>query len=243
MVKQYNKEEFEKFARGLKKISDILKSEKPDFVFAPVVGSVPLIDLISISDRHFNLDSVEYPPNSSRFLNRESIISKWYSKFLKNNYCGDPIKIICIDEIISGSSAVKGYKEFQKAIRKFRQEENEDLERKVIYHILGPAELPKNKKRNHGIIRLVNKKIAKIVEVGNIITSDNPDLNYIRLKNGGLNVQGREIYLPEIEFFKVSPEYITLLQNFASYIGADPKNVSANNLSRIKESLEGYLLD
>lgn len=243
MNKQYNKEEFEKFAIGLKKISDILRSEKPDFVFAPVVGSVPLIDLISISDRHFNLDSVEYPPNSSRFLKREDIMSKWYSKFLKENYYGEPIKIICIDEIISGSSAIKGYKEFQKAIIKFKQEENENLERKVKYNILGPAELPKNKKRNHGITRLVNKKIAKIIEVGKIITSDNPDLNYIRLKSGGFNAQGREIYLPEIEFFKVSPEYITLLQNFASYMGADPKNVSANNLSRIKESLENYLLD
>ena len=75
MVEQYTQEEFEEFAKGIKKASDILRSKKPDYILAPVVGAVPFVDLFYIADRHFNLDAVEYPPNSSRFLNRRELMS------------------------------------------------------------------------------------------------------------------------------------------------------------------------
>lgn len=81
MNKPYTWEEFESFAKGIKKASDIVKSRKPDFVFAPVTGAVPFVDLLFIADRHFPLDSVEYPPNSSRFKDREGIMSLWYQNF------------------------------------------------------------------------------------------------------------------------------------------------------------------
>src|SRR3989344_8270338 len=107
IMKQYTTEEFDDFMRSMKKISDVLRSRKPDFIFAPIVGSVPLIDVLAIIDRHFPLENVEYPPNSSRFLNREEIMDSWYANFLNANYAGEPISITCIDEVISGSSATK----------------------------------------------------------------------------------------------------------------------------------------
>lgn len=241
MTDKYSDREFERFVKGIKKASDILRSKKPDYIFAPVVGSVPFIDLFALADRHFNLDIAEYPPNSSRFSNREEIMSKWYNNFLKINYHGDKINIICVDEVISGGSAVKGYQEFKKALFEFKQRTGEGLEKKVFYSILGIAEKPKKGKRNHGISKLVNKKKAMLVDVGEILTSDNPDLNPIRLKIAGKNNQGRYIYLPEIEKFEVSGEYLIFLQNFAAHIGADPSRVTVQNLGRIKESLDKYL--
>lgn len=241
MVTQYTRDEFERFAKGIKKASDILRSNKPDYIFAPIVGGVPFIDLFALADRHFNLDIVEYPPNSSRFSNREEIMSKWYNNFLNTNYHGDKINIVCIDEVISGSSAVKGYQEFKKALFNFNQRIGESLDKKVFYFILGIAEKPRNGKRNHGISKLVNKRKAKLIDVGKILTVDNPDLNPVRLKIKANNYQGRHIYLPEIEKFEVSEEYLTFLQNFASYIGEQPSRVSVKNLGKIKESLEKYL--
>ena len=63
-------------------------------------------------------------------------MSKWYSNFLKENYHGDRINIHCIDEVISGASAVKGYQEFKKALLGFKQRNGEDLRKKVFLLIL-----------------------------------------------------------------------------------------------------------
>jgi len=241
MVSQYTEEDFRTFAEGIKKASDILRSKKPDFVFAPVVGAAPFIDLFAIADRSFDLDRVEYPPNSSRFTERERIMSQWYGNFLDSNYHGDKMNIICIDEVISGGSAVKGYQEFQRALFNFKQRTGENIEKKISYKILGIGEKPKKGKRNHTFSKLVNQKKARVVEVGNILTADNPNLNPLRLRVAGINKQGRYVYLPEIESFEVSGEYLTLLQNFASYIGEDPAKVSVHNLGKIRESLDKYL--
>lgn len=242
MAEQYNREEFERFAIGIKKASDILRSKKPDYIFAPIVGAVPFVDLFSIADRRFDLNSVEYPPNSSRFTNREEVIDEWYFNFLKDQYHGGKMNIVCVDEVISGSSAVKGYREFQKSLRAFARADGErGLGKKVSYQILGIGEEPKTRKRNHGISKLVNQNIAQIVDVGHILTADNPDLNPVRLKIAGENAQHRNTYAPEIETFKVSEAYLNLLQDFAIFIGVDPSTVSVQNMGRMKESLGKYL--
>jgi len=241
MIEQYTYEEFESFAKGMKKASDILVSENPDYVFAPVVGSVPLVDLIFIANRYFDLNKVEYPPNSSRFYNREECVSQWYSKFIKEKYHGQKIKLFCIDEVISGSSAMKGYNEFQKAVHFFGKEIGEKLEKKISYKILGIAERPKSNLRNHQIKHLVNIKDAKLIETEKILTADNIELNHVRLKVLRDNYQGRHLYKPEIEKFYISEKYLTLLQNMANYVGADPSKVTAQNLGKIRDSLEKYL--
>lgn len=242
MTMQYTLEEFERFAKGIKKASDIIKSQKPDYIFAPVVGAVPFIDFMYIADRHFDLTKVEYPPNSSRFSDRGKYISTWYRNFLNTNYHGDRLEIICIDEVISGASAIKGYEEFKKALYEFQEKKKEKLERKIFYSVLGISEKPRKGDRNYTLKKLVNSKKAKLIDVGRILTADNIDLNHIRLKVKGENYQGRHIYLPEIEKFYVSEHYLTLLQNLASFFGVDSSTVTPQNLGRIKNSLEKYLI-
>lgn len=238
-MEQYTPEEFMSFMEAMKKMADILHSKKPNFIFAPIIGSVPLVDTLSIIDRRFYSDNVEYPPNSSRFINREEIINKWYSNFLKINYIGDSISIVCIDEVISGSSATKGYQEFIKAIR---EKGDRTIEKKVKYEILGIGEKPKNGIRNHNFVKLVNKKKAKVLETDKIITADNIALNPIRLKLGKINPQGRQTYLPEIESMNYPQEYLSFLYNVATYCGVDPQQVGTTNILRIQQSLERYLL-
>ncbi len=243
MIEQYSPEEFKRFAKGIKSASDILRTKKPDYIFAPIVGAVPFIDLLCIADRHFNLDAVEYLPNSSRFINREELMLKWYSNFLNKEYHGQRINAICVDEVISGASAVKGEQEFRRALYKFSGGDKR-LEKNISYFVLGIGEQPENNNRNPAINRLVNKNRAKIIEVGNIITADNPDLNPVRLRVAKKkNAQGRNVYLPEIERWEVSEHYLTLLQNFAAFMGADPAKVSISTMGRIRGSLDKYLSD
>ncbi len=243
MEQQYTSKEFESFIGVMKKASDILRSKKPDYIFAPILGSVPLVDILSIIDRHFPLENLEYPPNSSRFLKREEIISKWYSNFVEKNYQGKKMSIVCIDEVISGSSATKGYNEFYKVLYDIGKEKGISLERKINYEILGIGERPKNNKRNRGFIKLVNRKKAKVLETEKIITADNYLLNPIRLKKGELNAQGRQTYLPEIEFVSYPQEYLSLLYNVATQVGVDPEQISPVNVMKMQESLEKYLRD
>ncbi|MCX8194446.1 MAG: hypothetical protein N3G19_03785, partial [Candidatus Pacearchaeota archaeon] len=101
-----SEEEFESFIKGMKRLSTFLQSQKPDYIFAPVVGAVPLIDVLCILDKHLPLEIVEYPPNSSRIKNREELMQRWYKNFLERNYTKEPMKICTIEEIISGASAL-----------------------------------------------------------------------------------------------------------------------------------------
>ena len=241
MEEQYTYEEFESFMKSMKKVSDILRSKKPDYIFAPITGSIPLIDVLSIIDRHFPMANVEYPPNSSRFIEREEIIDKWLSNFIKKNYFGKPMSIVCIDEVISGSSAVKGANEFEKTLYKIDSREQASINKKINYEILGIGERPRNGKRNHTIVQLENKNKAKIIETNRIITSDNVLLNPLRLELGKVNAQGRQTYLPQIHSLNYSKEYIAFLQNTASYFGVNLNNVNLINVCKIKDSLEKYL--
>lgn len=240
LVSQYSREEFELFAKGLKKVSDILKSEKPDYIFAPVGGSVPLIDLLSIIDRHFPIENTEFPPNSSRFYNREEIMSRWYKNFLEKNYIGERLKIVCIDEVVSGSSAVKGYNEFKKAVYEFGNERKEKLDKNILYKIIGIGEVPKRGKRNKGFNRIVNQKKACVIDVDKIITCDNPLLNPIRFKIERTTKNGRYIYKPEIEAFEYSQHYLKLLREFAEYFGIDPNSINPIT-SKVDNNLKEYL--
>jgi len=240
-MEQYTTKEFDCFMKSMKKAADYLHSKKPDFIFAPIIGSVPLIDILSIIDRQFPLEIVEYPPNSSRFINREKIIDKWFSNFLNDNYIGEPVSIVCIDEVISGSSATKGYKEFHKILHKLDEKRKSPLEKKVNYKILGIGEQPKNQKRNYSFRSMVNQGKAKVFETDRIITADNIDLNPVRLKRDKINVQGRQTYLPEIDSMEYSKDYLNLLHDTANYCGVDPEKVTPVNLLKIQKSLEKYL--
>jgi len=241
-MEQYTNEEFESFMASMKKVSDILRSKKPDYIFAPITGSIPLIDILSIIDRHFPMETVEYPPNSSRFIQREEIMENWLSKFVKHNYSGNKMSIVCIDEVISGSSASKGFQEFANILYNLDVGKNHQYEKKINYEILGIGEMPRSGKRNHSIQSLIQKNKAKVIETKRIITSDNPNLNPLRLKLGEINRQGRQTYLPELGALVYTSDYISLLQNAANYFGVDLDNAHLINVSKIKNSLEKYLI-
>ena len=240
-MEQYTSKEFESYINAIRKVSDIIRSEKPNVILAPIIGSVPLIDTLSIVDRNFPKENVEYPPNSSRFLNREELIDKWYYNFLKDNFFGEKMSFVCIDEVISGSSASKGYQEFVKTLKNFEREYGSNINKKITYKILGIGELPNNRKRNHNFLKLVNNRKAKVFETDRIITADNIVLNPLRLKQGETNKQGRQTYLPEIKKFVLTPEYLNFLHNVASYFGVNPDNISPVNEIKIVKSLEKYL--
>jgi len=241
---------FVDFVKKFKKASDIIRMEKPEYIIAPILGAVPFIDILSIIDKHFPLESVHYLPNSSRFANRDELTLKWYSNFYKKNEINEPMKIICLDEVLSGSSAVNGYKQFKRSIEERTKEKakgvsnelearkyyRQKLNKNISYRSIGFAE--KDYRRNPVFSNLVNKKKVYVLEFDEIPTIDNMALNPVHLKPLKKHENGKITYLPEIESFEVTPEYMNFLQNIATYIGVDPKTVSPINFSRIEEGLK-----
>jgi len=246
---EYTHKELESFVRGFRRVSDTVKMEKPDYIFAPVVGAVPFIDILAIVDRHFPLDSVEYLPNSSRFANRDELMGRWYANFYERNEIGDPMKIVCLDEVLSGSSAVKGYKQFRRSIEdraRARAEGLSDgssavrqyqkkLENDVNYKIIGVQEA--GHKTCVAFNRLVKKGVVHPVNFDKVFTIDNVYLNAIRLRPGEMKANGRMSYLPEIERFDVTSDYMELLRNIARCAGVDPSTVNPVNFSKIEQGL------
>ena len=246
-LKQYNG--FESFVKGFKKAADIIRMEKPDYIFAPIVGAVAFIDILSIIDKHFPLDTVQYLPNSSRFENRDELTAKWYSNFYKANEINEHMKIICIDEVLSGSSTVNGYKQFKKSIDERAMEKSKGmadeiksfeynkmkLQKNIDYKILGIAE--RGHERNPRYTNLVNNKIIYPIEFEDVYTIDDINLNPIRLKPGNMH-NNRLSYLPEIQTFDVTHQYMDFLRSIASYTGVDPSNVSPKNFSKIEDGLK-----
>lgn len=102
--------------------------------------------------------------------------------------------------------------------------------------------MPSNGVRNHVIKQLVHSKKAQLIDVEKILTCDNPELNHVRLRREKQDASDKYVYSPQIEKFYISEHYLTLLQNLAAYMGADPSKVTAQNLGKIKDSLEKYLV-
>jgi len=236
-------------AKKFKKASDIIRSESPDFIFAPVTGSTPFIDILHIIDRHFPLEIVEYLPNSSRFDNREELMKKWYHNFYEENEIGEKIKILSIDEVLSGSSAVKGFKEFKKSIEERAKEKAKGLSdeisaieqyksrlnKNIKYKIIGMAE---RGAKEYSFRKLMNNKLVHLINFDVIPTIDNISLNPIRLKISCKKTDGRLSYLPEIESFEITGEYLNLLREIGKYVGADPNKINPVNLSKIEGGLK-----
>lgn len=248
--REYRKEDLVSIVKGFKKASVIINMEKPDYIFAPIIGAVPFVDILSIVDKNFRKNSIVYLPNSSRFANRNELMSTWYKNFFEKNDIGEPMKIICLDEVLTGSSAVKGYIQFklslqERAKQKAKGMKDElkaeshylkDLQKRITYKILGLAE--KGYVTEHSFNKLVNKKIVHLIRFDNIPTIDNICLNPVRLKKGNPRPNGRITYLPEIERFEVTPSYMDFLRDIAIYVGTDPTKINYQaNYEKIREGL------
>jgi len=96
------------FARGMKKCAEIIEDFNPDIIISPMMGSVPFMDAFYIVDRNFDPNSVFYMPASSHIFDAKNVIKDWMTNFFSKNICLDePVKILSIDEVISGGSAVR----------------------------------------------------------------------------------------------------------------------------------------
>ncbi|MFH1210042.1 MAG: hypothetical protein V1663_04605 [archaeon] len=255
----YTESQLKSFVDGLSRADTEIKKQDPDFILAPIIGAIPFIDTLAIINPHFRLFSVEYPPSTSRFENLGEIIEDWFYNFLKENHIEDEaLKLVFIDEVVSGTSAVRGHKYLNKSLEKIAKEDIKeifqtddikrnghligeykkrihDLKKQIKYHIIGIEDHSGRNQRsnNKAYNRLKREGLVTPIEVEKIITMDNPIYTPIQLKFSHKGGSGRPFYLPEVESFCTTPEYIEFLRSVARYIGKDPHEINPVNQSRI----------
>lgn len=105
------------FEKGMREAASIISKKDPDYIIAPMMGSVPFIDSMKIVDENFDQEKVHYMPASSTIRDVSDIMKEWMSNFLDDKVClEDPIKIMGIDEVVSGNSATRVYRAITSAI-------------------------------------------------------------------------------------------------------------------------------
>lgn len=248
MIKHYTPQELESFVKGMIRASKLLKSEKPDHFLAPITGAVPFVDVLAIVDRHFDFDSVQYVPSTSKLEHLTDLMEGWYTGFLNSTYHDKPLRIATLDEVVGGSSSIRAYDAFSKGISNVAREtvkaisgDANDLarlvkkmNRDIKYLSVGIVEEKRGRiRQNKRFNRLVKQGKIKEVPVEEIVTMDRPELCPLKLKFSHYNGHGRSFYKPEIESFTVGPEYIAFLQDVARCVGVDPSTVSPVNVSKI----------
>ncbi|HLD72038.1 MAG TPA: hypothetical protein VJA23_00485 [Candidatus Nanoarchaeia archaeon] len=105
------------FQRGMEQAAEIIVEERPTSVLIPMMGSVPFVDCMAICNQQFNPELADYMPASSSIEDVNLVMKEWMKNYLNERASLDqPIKIMGIDEVVSGQSAVRVYRAVTQAI-------------------------------------------------------------------------------------------------------------------------------
>lgn len=140
------KEAMNAYVQGLDEASDLFVDIDPDYIIAPMMGSVPFIDVMHIVNPDFDVEKVNYMPASSQISDVNKVMTGWMSNFLDDVVTPEnPIKIMGIDEVVSGSSATRVYRAINgeinnkkkrltsEVLSKFYTADNDEFENAVKY--------------------------------------------------------------------------------------------------------------
>jgi hypothetical protein len=233
----YSRQELESFAHGLVSMNYLLEQHSPDIILAPMMGAVPLIDCLNAVNPQFDNDKVFYVPASSSIRSLNNILPVTVSNILlEEKFANSPITIISIDEVVSGSSAVRVRKLVNEGFKRYAAlTQGKDETPKGIQYLQIGLEHGIHKKSgkdwNEAYKKLRNNDKIIPLAVDRIITMDNPVLLTVRYVPKA-NDMSRNTPILEQDF-KVSQEYLQLLREIAAYVGTPPDDARPRNFAKM----------
>lgn len=118
-----NQDLLKSYVAGLGDAVEIFDDKKPDLIIAPMMGSVPFVDIMNLIDPNFDNEKVHYMPASSSVVNIQKVMRGWLSNFLDDNVHPDhDFYLMGIDEVVSGNSTKRVYKAISHSLEKKRKE-------------------------------------------------------------------------------------------------------------------------
>jgi len=131
---KFRDESLESYVEAMYQASGMILDERPDYILAPMNGSVPFIDAMTIVNSDFDPSKVVYMPASSRIDDVNKVMYNWYSNFLDDTVQSPHHfpKVLGIDEVVGGGSVIRCLHNIDKAIARKKNIESQRLARKLI---------------------------------------------------------------------------------------------------------------
>lgn len=245
----------EKMVRAFEQVSQTIQEKNPDCIIAPMLGAVPFIDILNIVNDDFPNAKVEYVPASSKLHRLREVLRASFSNLI-DAYAPNGGSFLSLDEVVSGNSLVRVYKQFDTArinyataktvqtygkdvnfrdpaVQAYRQGLIEGIKYETI-GIVDPKLERKKKTQNREYLALVEQGVVHPIQTDGIVTMDRTDFFPAKYKTRASG-QG-ELYLPQIESFEANQEYMAFLRTVAGIVGKDPALVTAHNIGKILEA-------
>jgi hypothetical protein len=238
---KYPEADLVSLAHGMISVNAIIQNLNPDIVLAPMMGAVPLIDLLNVVNPQFDNERVVYVPASSSIQSLNNILPVTIRNVLKDRASVDTIaregySILSIDEVVSGSSAVRVRSKVKEGLKAYAGSVGDaGLADKITLDQIGIEHMihkESGKQWNNGYADLRNTLNLIPVQVHRIITMDDPALcpaKYVPKPDGTRNT-------PKLQpVFTITGEYLNLLANIARIVGTDPNQAYPRNFQQILE--------
>jgi len=237
--KNIDKSLIEDFISGLYKVNDFITEFDPDIVIFPIRGAVPINDMLRIIDRNNILSrDTEYLYSSSSVYRVNDVIRDSFKNLLKEYHVpGEKIKILTIDEVVSGHSLAREAKYIRMGLldyinsNPYLSEKNlEDIVLKSVA-IVDTRYQKQGKPLQKGYLKMLKQDLVYEVPVRENIVMDKPQYCPVKMKRKDLHT-----YYPEMERFEVSIDYLNLLRYVASVVGENLKLVPLQNPEAVHSS-------
>jgi len=245
----------EDFVKSLSKANDVITNENPDIIIAPMFGSIPFIDVMNIINSDFPNDKVRYVPASNKVYRLRNVIRAVFKNLIEDE-TPEGGYFLSIDEVVSGNSLCRVHKQFNAAAMQYANskilgtysqnvdftKENIKNSRDEIYNsikyksigIVDSKLKRKNIPLNDSYKELVEKGVVIQIPTQQIVTMDRPGFFPARYKEVR-DSENNTVYLPVVDQFTVSSEYIDFLNRVAEILGK-PSVVTLSNMGNIRNS-------
>ncbi len=245
----------ESFIKSLEKVNQIIQTRNPTCIVAPMFGAVPFIDVLNIIDPTFPNNKVEYIPASNKVYRLREVLRGTFESLI-DAHVPNGGSFLSLDEVVSGNSLVRVFKQFDAArtnhsnkktvqtymgeadftkehVRAFR----DSITHGITYNSIGvvDSKLRRQKKEMSGEYEeLVSKGIVIPVNTECIVTMDRRGYFPARYKEVQ-NDEGAILYLPVVDEFSVSSEYIDFLKRVSEVLGKNTNEVTVSNMGKIRD--------
>lgn len=125
-------ETLKSFVKGMEHVDEKIEEINPDYIIAPMIGAIPFIDTLNIINEDFDNFKVEYVPASNKIHNLKFVLRNWFNNFLDENASDNGLTLLSLDEVVSGNSLQRVYKQFDNARSDYTQRKAVDLFGKAV---------------------------------------------------------------------------------------------------------------
>ena len=232
------------FASAIRKLSEKIIEENPDLIIYSLRGAVPIADFLRIVNPTIATFQSEYMPASSSISETDFLIKEWIKNALIEYVVrGENLKVVSIDEIMSGHSVSRVLRGMKHGRSEFRIETAiEQHESDIDFKSLGLLDLRHKKSGKEYLkpyLKLLKESMVFPIEVDQNIVMDHPKFNPLILEK---NEDDPLHYLPTFKSYEMTPEYLDLLKAFSLSLGQELSIVCLQNPEAIRKS-ERFLPD